>query len=196
MSNLVLFPGPFLYTEKIENHTKIKEELINYIEKDAQKQEGEEFSKELRTSYHDNIENKTNETFYSIITNSQYCNDIIWKPIDNCIRQLPFHVDSYPIRSNIDQVWYNHYTSSGKFVPHCHANSFLSAIYLLHLEEKNSTVFFGSGLGHSPYEEYVYPTDHIKEGNIIIFPSHIWHYVNPTKSKRITISFNIGSAFD
>ena len=39
-------------------------------------------------------------------------------------------------------------------------------------------------------------TSYAKEGEIIIFPSEMYHYVDPSVTDRVTISFNVQCEFD
>ena len=195
-SKILLFPGPFLYTYKLKNHSRIKKKLVDFIENDVvstNKKCGE--GTVVKTSYYDVMESGENDSFFKYLSNLDLLKDIVWNPMDDCISQLPFLVQSYPKKSSVDSIWYNYFENGGFHEPHIHQNSFISGIYILHLEEKNPTVFFGSGSSNDSFNYFYHETDYLEEGTIVLFPSDMWHFVNSVKKKRITISFNISSTF-
>lgn len=195
-SELKLFPGPFVYSEKIKNHSNIKEKLLPYIENDvviANRTICKDNGAVVKTSFYDCY---SNHCFLRYLEEIGVLNDIVWEPLDNCLSKLPFEVGSPPKTSTINTLWYNFFERGGKHGPHIHPSSFISGIYILHLEEKNPTVFFGSSLPSCPFHAFTYNTQHLTEGTVILFPSEMWHFVDEVKTKRITISFNITSYFD
>ena len=189
MGDFILFPGPFIYVYKLEEHSRIKEIVIPYIEKDIKKVPVVNCENEYtQSSYYYN-----REQFYDFLIEKNIIDDIVWKPLDKCIENFPFKIKNRITRSNISQIWYNAYDTGGHHKHHTHANSTFSAIYLCHLEEPNKTVFFGQGSGNSSYQSFNYHTDDITEGHILIFPSEMYHLVKPVETKRIVIAFNITS---
>lgn len=48
MSEIKLFPGPFLYIEEIENHFQIKQKIVSLLKAMPQKMIGPIVSKELK----------------------------------------------------------------------------------------------------------------------------------------------------
>lgn len=195
-SKILLFPGPFLYTHKLENHSSIKKKLVDFIENDivsTNKKCGK--GTIVKTSYYDVMELGENDSFFKYLSESDLMNDIIWNPMDNCFSQLPFLINAYPKKSSVSGIWYNCFENGGLHEPHTHQNSFISGIYILHLEEKNPTVFFGSGLSNDSFNYFYHETDYLEEGTVILFPSEMWHFVKAVKKKRITISFNINTTF-
>lgn len=194
MSEIKLFPGPFLYIEEIENHFEIKQKIVSFIENDISKNDWT-YSKQgtkVKTSY---FSGKSNKEFLEFTNTIGVIDDVVWSPLDKCFSKLPFITDCHPQSSKISDLWYNYFEEGGSHKPHTHSDSFISGIYILHLEEKNSTVFFGSGQNNSPFYNFVHQTDYVREGTIILFPSDMWHYVDNIHSKRITISFNIITSF-
>jgi hypothetical protein len=53
----------------------------------------------------------------------------------------------------------------------------------LHLTDENTTVFELSG--------EIYSTEHITEGNVIIFPSFLTHWARPCNNERAVIVGNL-----
>jgi hypothetical protein len=76
-----------------------------------------------------------------------------------------------------------------------------SLIYILHDDnQENSTMFMDTRpYTLSPFVETVIQTSDfsdIKEGTVMIFPSHMWHSVKKIeKGKRVTLAYNIISTF-
>ena len=68
-----------------------------------------------------------------------------------------------------------------------------SGIYLLELNETNKTHFYCSG-GNTAMK-LLANTRNIPEGSIILFPSHLLHYVTPCEAERATVSCNISLAY-
>jgi len=90
------------------------------------------------------------------------------------LRNYPGHYDGY-------DIWLN-FTYKGDDNPiHDHAG-FLSGIIYIKDEDKQPTHFPGIDYTHQP-----------EEGEILIFPSYLQHYVDvkQTESERITSSFNL-----
>ena len=90
------------------------------------------------------------------------------------LRNYPGHFDGY-------DIWIN-FTYKGDDNPiHNHAGALSSIIYIKD-EECEPTHFPNIGYTHTP-----------KEGDILLFPSHLEHYVGvkQTESERISASFNL-----
>jgi hypothetical protein len=78
------------------------------------------------------------------------------------------------------EIWWNYYTK-GKFQEyHHHPNEIISGVWYL-TDSDSNTVFCERGQKHKVLSE---------KGKIIVFPSWLAHYVEPTLNERITISFN------
>ena len=108
----------------------------------------------------------------------------------------------------ISEIWMNAYEEQHFQEPHTHLPGFFSAIHyvLFDPEIHESTVFqnpqesvhafmFDDEFMDPKLNEHLpenYETD-VQEGDIIIFPSHLRHFVkrNPTRKLRMTVSFNI-----
>ena len=200
------FPIDFVYWKQVGNHKKIKEKLLpailNKKRETINPPNGWECN--VNTSFNMGSE------FNNFLVDDEIISEVIWKPLDNMFEQLD-HSVPIPEESIIDEGWYSVYDGLDEHQEvHSHLSSKFyrdgieyytsySAIYLLELqEEKNSTVFY-SPAPHTGMEPF-YPiafnpsSKHkIEEGTVFIFPSHILHYVNPSKNNRTTISYNIAS---
>lgn len=124
-------------------------------------------------------------------------NDAIYPAMDTMFAELSNLCR--PVTSQVRKIWYNYYDpkeQNGQEV-HTHPGSTYSGIYFLHLEEPNTTVFYSSVASTSP--GLVTPakqTEFILEGDVLLFPSNLLHYVLPAKKHRITIAFNIDCAYE
>jgi hypothetical protein len=115
-----------------------------------------------------------------ILEHSGVFNEII-KRIDS-IRSTHFEYTRYSKMNYDYEVWWNYYTE-GKFQEfHTHNVNVLSGIIYL-TDSDAGTAFCERGDRH-----IVYP----KKGKIVIFPSWLGHYVQPSKAgeERATIAFN------
>jgi uncharacterized protein (TIGR02466 family) len=197
-SKLKLFPGPFLYIEEIENHIDIKNYLMPYIESSESNQHkcNDHYAK-VRTSYFENSkmnEEGLKDSFSEFISKSKFLDDIVWNPLDKCLSELPFVVDHKPKKSTIDNFWFNYFERGGYHSTHVHIGSFISGIYILHLEEENPTIFLGNN-NNINYYTFEYSTNKVVEGSVLLFPSQMLHFVREVNTKRVTISFNISTLF-
>lgn len=196
MSILKLFPGPFVYVTGVKNHQSIKENLISLILSDSKSKSKEKnvgdgiMGTRVKTSY---FEQHTN--FSKYFFESGIVNDVVWNPLDECIKSLPFTSNFKPIKSKITDLWYNRFEEGGYHGIHNHAGSCFSGIYFLQLNEINPTKFVGFGSGSSEFQAYEHGTEYVKEGDVLFFLSDMLHYVQDIKNDRITISFNIESYF-
>ena len=85
----------------------------------------------------------------------------------------------------ITNVWYNHYKKGDYLNWHRHISSNWASIYYLHLENENDATEI-----RSPYDgSIVKPI--IKEGQILTFPSNMYHRSNVINQEKIIIAFNI-----
>lgn len=195
------FPYNFVYWEKVSSHEEIKKKYYNkIIETENNIQKYNNWIGNVKTSY-------KNESLNQFLYENEFTSAVIWPYFDNMLVEMRDNVP-LPIESFVAKSWYNLYEEGHFQEPHQHDKNYVvgenkfyastySGIYLLHLEEKNTTVF---------YEEPPIPcsidnsginflTDFMEEGNVIFFPSGLSHYVLPSKSKRCTISFNITSVY-
>lgn len=180
--NLYNFPHYFVYHNNVENHLKIKQSILPEIIQD----------------FYDNknqytIDNWNCEVFSTmkydlpILSNNSVLEEMIWIHVDNALSNAS--LTSYPKTSKITSIWYNVYEPGMFQEPHTHVGSSFSGIYLLELDGKNNTTFFNPS--NQKYFYTTYTPEDVYEGDILIFPSDLIHYVNPVKSKKISIAFNI-----
>jgi hypothetical protein len=194
-NNLYKFPSQFVYWKKIENHEKIKNNILPLILDHSDKLSLDE----KNTKYCERYKCKTNffckDKFLSeLFKKYNYEQLIIWNVIDNMLNNKDLNITRYPLRSTITDIWYNVYSPGGYHEVHTHGhNPGLSGIYILDLNEKNTTNFFNPG---NIFLQTYLPLDNLEEGYVIIFPNDLSHFVNPSLEKRVTLSFNIRCYFN
>ena len=180
-----IFPCDFIFWKPAKEHKKIKEQLFPLINNNLDKTKDKQLNKwlcDVNTEFFESDIN--NKKYFKLILNEIYpAVDAMFNEINNL---------RIPKQSTVTRIWYNHYNNLQGQEVHTHTgDGNLSGIYLLHLEEKNKTVFYSYVSGNSGLCHEHKKTDEIEEGNIILFPSHLLHYVLPSKEKRITVAFNI-----
>ncbi len=123
-----------------------------------------------------------------------FCDEVIWKPFKLLKEELHQTIPMYdfPEKFMLSEIWYNAYEKDYFQEYHKHGRSNFSGIYLIDLHETNKTVFMQNNPPSIITDKYfLYNTKHIKEGNVIIFPSDLSHCVNSCENNRVTVSFNI-----
>lgn len=198
-----IFPTKFIYWEKILEHQKIKKKYFNSIKKDIE---------ENKILYKTEVEKIwqcscvssyfSNSKIFSELEEKNFFKDIIWDPMDNMLKKMNDTINlPIPKHSKLTRIWFNYYEPGNWQEAHEHSDpATYSGIYLLDLNEKNPTIFFDENSSRCWGRErnpsmVTFSTEDIEEGTVIFFPSELMHYVNPCKSNRTTISFNISSEF-
>lgn len=206
------FPCHYVYWEKLPEHEKLKSEILPVINniKNATELKNPFVSCRLTTNF--NYEN-TMDRFLS----DDQINNIVWKPIDNMIKEINeiYNFKIFTKDSIVQTYWFNYYEKGDFQEAHSHRNvpirinnktyhpSF-SMIYVINDEnDESSTTFTGFTDSFPPFSpSHISPVfktssiDDIKEGSVIIFPSSLYHHVDPIKiGGRITLAFNIYSTY-
>ena len=182
-----IFPSDFIFWKPANEHKKIKEELFSLIKNNLDKTKDKQLNNwlcDVNTEFFEN--NLNNKKYLKLILEEIYpALDALFTEVVNLKK---------PKQSIVTKIWYNHYNKLQGQEIHSHSSdgtNNLSGIYLLHLEEENKTIFYSYASTNSNLCNSVKKTTEIKEGSIILFPSHLLHYVLPCKKERITIAFNI-----
>jgi hypothetical protein len=208
------FPSNFVYWEKVEDHEDIKKMFLDQI-------------KSIGNNTKDNKQGIVNgSTSYGIEDYSLLnllknyegiANKVVWKPINEAIRQLNSNRSGNPItikNSLIFDTWFSEYKEGGFFEYHIHNNSYrpiykngklytpsFSLIYILRDEDQPNTTSF-----RNPFSMYVSTEDNfesefdtryeseIKEGTVLVFPATLYHNVREIQTpNRITVAINVYS---
>jgi uncharacterized protein (TIGR02466 family) len=208
--NIVVWPSPFLFWTEIENHEELKKTLLPKIKKESEKEQyhttpgkvhrrlnltPQVWQCEVITNYFDPYESR--ELLMENLKSSI---------VENVLKK--FYDDKYcpvPIKPKnhiLKDIWFNTYKPGYWQEAHTHDGSTYSGIYILELNEENTTTFFNHGVSQFSYAKSEkskcsrftdpnYETKHIKEGNVLLFPSEFVHAVSVCSKQRTTISFNI-----
>jgi hypothetical protein len=106
-----------------------------------------------------------------------------------------------PESSQVVDIWYNRYTPGAGQEIHTHSTKYgqqtryLSGTYILELDEPNGTVFYNVNAAGNPMVSDLLHMSSAKEGDILLFPAHLPHYVKPCIKRRTTIAFNLSLVF-
>lgn len=205
------FPINFVYWKQVPNHKQIKDYLLPIIKEKKPETESirpSGWECKINTSFSKDLD------FNSFLFEDDIVKQIVWESVDSMFEELKSL--NVPNSSIVKESWYNIYTEDSQdqyqeihhhLADHPEIYNDIeyfpsySLIYVLESQtEKNPTVFFSPGphTGRSATGDIYFDTskhDTIGEGTVIIFPSHLKHYVKPTKQNRITLSYNICSEF-
>lgn len=200
-SRVPIFPISFFHS-KVENNDEIKNLLVSKIEEDSKELSIPEgwITNKIKTSFCG--EKRGKEIFFGEDNTYQ---TILEKKYAKCLDS--FFDSTYTIM--IDEIWYNCYTDGEYQEPHDHINgSFntchFSCIHFLSFDKTTHkpTSFcdplekiraLSLEFDRNKYKPTYVPD--IEEGDFIMFPSYLTHYVEPSASTkdypRITIAMNI-----
>jgi len=186
---------PFYYKGKVKNQREMKSELVPYFEKEYEKQPDNhppDWMCSVHTSY-----TKTDSFL-------EKYKDIYMSNIIEFLSEIKFP----ECKLEVLGLWYNIYKKGQWQEVHNHAANpyaYFSAVHFLKFDPEvhtsiimsNSNRIFletyslgrKSNLNYWDLMHYV----NVEEGDIIIFPSTLEHFVKPqtTNDSRVTVSFNI-----
>jgi hypothetical protein len=183
------FEAPFVAWYPVKNHQDIKRKYLPLIteHRDIIKDYPETYSEHSHTSYFER------HSDYNPLIQIDLVNAIIWEPFDHFLEEKQF--TTAPKKSNLLDIWWNYYYPNGFAKPHKHYNSHYSGIYILKMDEPNTTHFCSLSIEGPPETTHTeFKTDHIAEGHVMIFPSLLLHYTMPCKKNRVIIAWNISSS--
>jgi len=179
------FRPEFVFYTSVINHSIHKKFILDSIADEVQSRINEVST--VQETYHTISSRGTNKQLeYS----QQFIQDVIDNPLRKMYKEINLkeQIDS----AIITDAWWNYYHPGKSTEPHTHLQTDFSGIYIVKLEEKNTTRFYrhGNSGTFSLFEQY-YDTSHITEGNVIIFPSSLLHWVLPTQKERCSFSFSV-----
>ena len=180
------FLGPFVWWGEVKRHQEIKEEILPKIDH-VVKHSPEEvrvpgWNCEVYASYGKKV---------AFLESQELLKEVVWDSLDSCLTEA--QLSRTATESRLAGIWFNQYERGFFQEVHDHGDASFSGIYLIELNEPNTTSFFHQGT--DCFLQETLTTGHIAEGNVIIFPSSLCHYVNPCQGKRTTISFNVDTQF-
>jgi|694.fasta_scaffold124343_2 uncharacterized protein (TIGR02466 family) len=206
---LKLFPGPFVYHDSIENHQDIKQDILPKIIEEC---ENNKTNESYIWQTYASVNNNARTNFYntrSDLFQQKHIENIIHKPLNKLLDSLynenfvAIPSTSLPQNAKIKAIWWNVY-KKGEYVElHNHGLFGLSGVYFIDLpdDEVNSTTFVYNNyypLSDDKKEDFsllYHNSEYVKEGDVLIFPSSLKHYVNPVLTTKVSISFNIELIF-
>jgi len=190
------FSSPWLFVHQVSAHEQIKSKLkpmmLDYYNEHKDDQDYQwSNSPMINSHYHQDL----------TVFDSQMVNEIVWKPLDLMFDELKRTNTKYdddelfymPAKSHLIGMWWNIYPPDTWAPLHAHAGYDLSGAYFLELDEPNGLVFCPPVLdGYFPFSSTSYYTNkNTTEGDVVIFPAGLNHYVTPSKKLRMSISFNL-----
>jgi hypothetical protein len=214
------FPANFVYWEKVKDHDKIKDCLLDEINK-----------RESCDSVHkkDVLLNKSSSDYHfrkkDIL---EYCSgtdikNIVWEPLEHALEEMNSRKHATKIvvnESYITASWYTRYESDGSMQMHNHSSGpyikdgkiftpTFSMIYILNDKNEGNSTCFKETVAENTVSvmrpkymnngsmESEFQTANVKEiseGTVLIFPSSLYHMVELVAIPgRITIALNIAS---
>ena len=209
------FPGDIVYWDKVENHEKLKTQLLPKIMEDANKEKYNPFGKScnFNTSFRkdrDVLERNNFLNTPSVIENIVMKS--LMKMVDSYNKMDLFKIGFK--RVIVQGGWWNVYDTGDFQELHNHTSAPLvlneglfhccySVIYILHDENEKSSIMFRR-LAPNPHipmhvDHGFYTSDQedIKEGTVLVFPSNLLHGVAQCiKPGRVTLAYNVYCNFD
>lgn len=208
---LLNWPSFFLFWTEVENHKEIKETLLPQIKEQSKNKEYHNAPLQVREIGDSRWDCEVITTFFNRedpevkdLFTKEILRSIIARPMKKLFNDSNCLVPVKPTKTHISEIWYNHYENGHFQEIHAHHGATFSGIYLLELNEPNTTTFYSNMAGfqysrlpgtgsieNNHRLSTVYTTEHIKEGNVILFPSEFSHSVRKCVSSRTTVSFNL-----
>jgi hypothetical protein len=187
------FPGAFVFRCRNPHHDALKAELLPKIIKKAEEVKDdpqwewyEDSRSSMRTSYILETQNPWN--IFSVENIQQIALDSTTQLLES-----GQNFGSVPDTFSVKGIWWNRYPAGSSAPPHTHSGA-LSGVYILEQNEPCPLSFYHSnpfGLNHDGGvgEEF---RSNAEEGDVLLFPPTLLHWVRPTLDWRTTISFNLG----
>jgi hypothetical protein len=201
------FRPEFVYYQPVDNHETHKNFILDAIKDEVDFRrinrsnyaEGEDPSNAVTNFFKSFSPDRPNNTAAGT-TQINYPNDLLHDvfnvPFSNLYKEINL-TNPIPTSTVIKEIWWNYYFPGRYTEPHIHLDSDFSLIYIVKLEEENKTRFFRNGRsGRFPLFEEYYDTNHIEEGNVIIFPSSMLHWVQPVAKERCTLIANVLTEYE
>ena len=189
-----LFPVP-IFHYKIENYKEINKELINYILRLKKKDKIGNNRSNIGGWHSPNFDLVKEETPINFINKfKNFLKNIIINE---------FGWEYLPNKQRIVAMWAIINKKNSFNIMHNHQNCYLSAAYYVKKPERSGDISFFDPVEPKTYrypekEKGTFHSNQVvtlrpEEGDLLIFPSYLYHSVEPNLSDedRIVISFNI-----
>lgn len=163
-----------VWTHSLKNHLLIKNKLLKNIEKTKKRNIKDEVDSISFTDYYEKINLENNEYFSIFNLNAKNFYDEFIEFY--CIQEM-----------KILNCWFQQYLKNDIHQFHFHGGSNISFVYYVELENKEESTEFYDIINKSVFQS------NVKEGDILIFPSHLPHRspIIKTNNRKTIISCNI-----
>lgn len=207
------FPCNFVYWRKVSNHEKIKNEVMEIINNNSK------YGKK-----HDLIFNGVSSNTclnFSKCINDKIADSVVWESIDELMKELNGRENFEKTKidkSIILDAWYSKYDKNASVSCHNHSSDIAQSQHFIQGEMYRTTfsiIYVVNDENEQNHTEFIQPSmlsnnvsgcaetrfrtcdvKDISEGTVLIFPSNLYHQVNPIpKAGRVILSFNIVSTF-
>ena len=181
---------------EVENFKDIRDDLIDFVYSEQKKDldglhlsnQGGGWHSNNTYHFHENILNK-----------------VVTDTVSNYFRDNPVFVSK--LTYALTGLWMNINPTGASNKAHMHPGSHLSAAFWIKLPKDSGGISFQNGLSFNCFNELMVYSNEFKEemklfqnyalfpgeGAMVLFPSSLYHYVEPNKSDedRISVSFNL-----
>ena len=196
------FRPEFVYYQPVDNHEKHKKFILDSIQPEVNRRRKQsnlpqdQLDIAITNFFSPDRPNDTAAGTTQLNYTDEFFHDIINVPISNMYKEINLR-DPLPTSTVVKEMWWNYFFPGRYTEPHIHLDADFSLIYLVKLEEENKTRFFRNGRSaRVPLFEQYYDTNHITEGNVIIFPGSMLHWVQPVMKERCTFIANILTEYE
>ncbi len=157
------------------------------------------FVKQNEDIHFKNAGNTYSKNTFILESNEMYeINEFCKKAITEYFNKIYNPINNVSI--NITQSWLNYTKQNGFHHSHQHQNSLLSGVFYFSADKQLDTISFEKNDYNQIHIFYKEANDYnsrqvdlkVESGDLIIFPSNISHFVQPTTNKntRVSLAFN------
>lgn len=187
-NNLFLFDSPFIFSCNVKNHNKIKElYLPKILEFENNNKDNPKYKWKTYSNYDWNSSTSVVEN-YNIFFDDYFIKNVVWDSLDSLFSSYDYFNGFDSKKSELQRLWWNVYCKNGFSELHHHGTGSISGVYILELNETNTTSFIHRNeIGH-----HRHVANYAIEGTVLLFPSLLEHYTLPISGdRRVTISFDV-----
>ena len=194
--SMYYFQSPFVFSHKPSGHKKFKDETISkikaYIDRGLCIQEHPDHA---INNFMTQFSRQNDPSYAKFRFTEEWNNTIIWESVNAMMKQLLTDrpdIPEIPSSFSIEKFWFNYYPDGTYTKPHQHYGTDISGIYVVHSDGPNTTeLMYSQNVGTWRYFNDIYSTDHLPEGTVLLFPSHVTHWTIPSAGERYSIAFDL-----
>jgi hypothetical protein len=179
------FPAEFFFWTTVENHQKHKEKYVPMFREQMEKAHRADLNGSGLTTHGEN-----NFSYFD----QEFVENVIWKPYHQMLSE--YKMPNFTITdSSVSTIWWNHYEPGEYCAPHRHYRADFTGIYILEMDEPNTTCFMPSNNSSNtfPIFDGIQRSKEVKEGDVLIFPGRLLHWTNPCQKERWTVIFDLNA---